>query len=973
MRVLSAAGGDGVGVLPSVTAPRFTAREAELAVLTTALASTSAVVLVEGEAGIGKSRLVSEYLATAAGRAADPLVACCPPFRQPQTLGPLADALRWAVGEVGSLGLSGVAGALRPLFPEWAPGLPPAPEPAEDATAARHRVFRALAELLGRLETGLLVVEDVHWADEATLEFLIFLASRPVAGGPAPGLLVTSRPEDVLPGSLLPRLARLAAGTRGLRLPLGPLKLAGTAGLVSAMLGTGQVSGGFAAFLHEQTGGVPLAVEESVRLLAARAGLAHRDGCWVRRLPGLAVPSTIRDSVLERMARLRPDAQEVLNALAVLAEPAREDTVAAVAGLGSERARGGLSEALGCALVAEDERGLVSFRHALACRTVYEAIPGPVQRLLHRRAGEALAVFPAPAATLSQHFRQAGDTGRWLKYAEQAADLALAAGDQVASATLLSGLVTGAALAAGEAARLMDKIVLLAIPDDSRLAGLASALRGLIGAGGMAPSEEACLRFQLGRLLSTVNDVEASRAELKRAVMGLPPGSLQAARAMMLLGWPQGGSSSAREHLRWLRRAEVPAGQVPPVERLRLLIDRASALLLLGEESGWAQADQIPWEPRPLGEGLQVTRGHGNVGEAALLWGRYAEARHRLEHAAGLAERYQYVHLLETATVALAHLDWLTGAWESLAERVTALAADDRLWATVQMKAVLVSGLLAGAAGDRDRAAERLERVIAEVRRHDDIQYTMESAAALARMYLAAGEVTQALQVTDEPIALASRKGIWLWAADLVPARVAALAAAGLAGDAGRLAEAFGRGLRSRNAPAPKAGLAVCRAILAESRGEYARAAALSGRAAAAWQELPRPYEALLARERQARSLLCDGQREAGLRLLSEAADGLRRLGAPGDATRADATLAEHGACRRASAARGRPAYGDRLSPREREVVRLVADGRTNQEIAQTLVLSRQTIAGHLQSAMRKLHVSSRTALAVTAVEAHLI
>lgn len=68
-----------------------------------------------------------------------------------------------SAGPPGDLGLSGLAGALRPLFPEWAAGLPAAPEPAEDATAARHRLFRALAEVLDRLQVAMLVAEDAHW------------------------------------------------------------------------------------------------------------------------------------------------------------------------------------------------------------------------------------------------------------------------------------------------------------------------------------------------------------------------------------------------------------------------------------------------------------------------------------------------------------------------------------------------------------------------------------------------------------------------------------------------------------------------------------------------------------------------------------------------------------------------------------------------------------------------------------------
>ena len=89
----------------------------------------------------------------------------------------------WEVRQdVRNLRLSPLAGALRPLLPGWAPMLPPTPEPAADATAARQCVFRALAGLLDRLGVGLLVVEDAHWADEVTLEFLLFLAMRHAPG-----------------------------------------------------------------------------------------------------------------------------------------------------------------------------------------------------------------------------------------------------------------------------------------------------------------------------------------------------------------------------------------------------------------------------------------------------------------------------------------------------------------------------------------------------------------------------------------------------------------------------------------------------------------------------------------------------------------------------------------------------------------------------------------------------------------------
>jgi DNA-binding CsgD family transcriptional regulator/tetratricopeptide (TPR) repeat protein len=961
-----------IAIPATLAAPRFTGRDRPLAALAAALGDPPAVVLVEGEAGIGKTRLIGEYLATAQGTARKALVATCPPFRQPHTLGPLADALRQATGGgVGGLRLSALGGALRPLFPEWAAGLPPTPEPTEDVTAGRHRVFAALAELLDCLETTVLVVEDVHWADEATVEFALFLATRQPR---QVSLVVTYRPEDVPAGSLLPRLARLAVGTSGLQLALNALDVDATAELVSSMLAGEQVSAGFAGFIHERTGGVPLAVEESVRLMADRADLARRGGQWVRRsLTEITVPPSIRDAVLERVGRLSADAQLLLRATAVVAEPAGEQVLAAVAGMDLGRARAGLSEVLGCGLLAEDTRGLMGFRHALAARAVYEATPGPDRRAAHLRAGQALAdQVPPPVAALARHFREGEDTGLWLRYAEEAASLATAAGDDATAATLLHDLITAAGLSARTVVRLAGKIVLLALPANGQLAGLAGALRAALGSASLAPAEEAELRFQLGRVLSTMNEVDASREELERAVAGLPPGSLSAVRAMTLLGWPHGNDCPARDHLRWLRRASETAPSVLPAERLRLLVDRATALLLLGEPTGWAEAAQVPWDAPASRERLQVTRGHGNFGEAAMVWGRYAEARNRLEYAAGVASSYHYTRIRDAALTTLAHLDWLTGAWDGLAGRAAELAGDEDLHPIPRLEAVLVTGLVAAAAGDRERAVQFLERVIEGVRRRGAVEYLMEPAAALARLHLATGNVTQALKVTEEPVGVMVGKGIWIWTADLAPARVTALAAVGRTSEAEALASAFTRGLHSRDAPASKADLVLCRAILAEAVREPTRAAALFARAAAAWDALPRPYGALLARERQAYCLLAAGRRDAGLPLLEEVLRGLSGLGASGDTARVVRVLREHGVQARRSVP-GRPSYGNQLSPRELEVVRLLVAGRASRDIASELFLSPKTVARHLGSAMRKTGTTTPAALAARALDAGII
>nr|WP_281386444.1 helix-turn-helix transcriptional regulator [Jiangella mangrovi] len=178
--------------------------------------------------------------------------------------------------------------------------------------------------------------------------------------------------------------------------------------------------------------------------------------------------------------------------------------------------------------------------------------------------------------------------------------------------------------------------------------------------------------------------------------------------------------------------------------------------------------------------------------------------------------------------------------------------------------------------------------------------------------------------------------------------------------DAVALVERFAAGLGDRAAPAPQAALLVCRGIIAD--GDGSRAAELFAAAAAAWAELPRPYQELLALERQGLALLPDG---AALELLGTVQQRLRDLGARWDADRVAQVLRAHGVEVARAWRGGRRGYGDQLSPRELEVALLVAQGRTNRQVAEALFLSPRTVDRHLSAAMRKLGVASRTALAV--------
>jgi DNA-binding CsgD family transcriptional regulator len=946
-----------------LAAPAFVGRERELAAAARALARPPALVLIEGEAGIGKTRLLTELLTARAGTGDRVMVAACPPFREPHTLGPVVDAIRQITTKVGDLRLSDLAGALRPLLPEWSANLPPAPEPAVDATAARHRLFRALQELLDALRIGTVVLEDAQWADDATAEFVLFLGTqRP----PRVSVVVTYRPEDLAEDSLLPSLAaRLSPGYTQVRLRLGPLTPAETTSLASSMVHGQPISAGLSSFLHEGTDGLPLAVAESVRLMHDRAELVNRGDGWSRRRSGASViPPTVRDAVLERVRRLDPRAQTILRATAVLAEATDFAVVRAVSSLPPEDAAAGLEHALRSALVVEDGRGLLAFHHALAGRAVYDAMPAWQRMQMHLLAGRALAdAAPAAVARLARHFREAREYSEWCRYAEQAADQALAAGDDgLAAATLCELVVIDQS--PGALLRIVKKYISMAPVGTEQVRLLAGSLRSVLDSGRASPNEAAQLRAQLGRMLFNLHQYEAGRAELEQALTHPGLDAANRARAMILLGWPFDSSQPARVHRRWLRRAGEVVTRVESPDRRGLELDRTTVLLVLGEDKGWSAAAAIDAAAAALLPSQRIMHDL-NMGDAAMMWGRLAESRHRLTQALQAAELHEYPRLHGMILGSMNHLDWFCGDWGDLHERADHLASDQDLLPGIRSEAGLVVGLLGSATVSGTDPRGELESALAQV----DPRLALESVAALARLMLNDGDVDAALAVTEDPVNMLAGRGVWIWGTDVVPARVAALLAAGRADEAAALTAGFARGQRGRDAPGPRASLLLCRAMLAGHGSSPLRAAAMFEAAASAWALLPRPYCALLARERRAGCLLAAGELEQALAQLSRVAQDLAALGASRDADRVERVLHDHDVVAPPVRRRGRPSYGGALSPREWQVVDLVADGHSNGQIAQTLQLSPHTVRMHVKSAMRKLETASRKELSARTAE----
>ena len=339
--------------------------------LAAARAGTGRLVLVGGEAGVGKTSLVREFCSQA--RSVRVLHGACDALFTPSPLGPLLDV----ADEVG--------GGLAELV-------------AEEA-----RPHAVAAELVRELRDGkptILVLEDVHWADEATLDVLRLLGRR-VEGVPVV-LVATYRDDELdLAHPLRITLGELATGAAVERLRIEPLSPQAVGKLAEA-------HGFDSEELYRKTGGNPFFVTE---VLASGE---------------TEVPPTVRDAVIARAARLTPEARSLLEAAAVATPRLELWLLAALA----DGETGALDECLASGMLQPERDGL-RFRHELARLALEELVPPDRKLALHRKAVLTLAQPPSGApdlARLAHHAEAAGDGDAVLRHAPRAGDLAASLG-----------------------------------------------------------------------------------------------------------------------------------------------------------------------------------------------------------------------------------------------------------------------------------------------------------------------------------------------------------------------------------------------------------------------------------------------------------------------------------------------------------------------------------------------------------------
>ncbi|WP_109507504.1 helix-turn-helix transcriptional regulator [Nocardioides speluncae] len=927
-------------VLARSSSPVLVGRDKELAALVGSVTTGSTVVLLEGEAGVGKTRLVRELLARTHLR---PMVGHCQPLREPFPFGAVIEAFRGLAG-MPAPALSPVGGALRPLLPELGDLLPPPPDPIGDPHAERHRTLRAARELVGAVGPAVLVIEDLHWADDSTRQMLRFLMSDPPENL---SVVVTYRREDLAGRPPLGAAYRPPDWVGSMVLRLEPLGVEEVRELASSILGD-PVSGDFAARLQQRTSGVPFVVEELLRSLRTPG-----------RLPvDVEVPVLLRDAMSDQLSGLSALARRLVHAAAVLGVPAAVEQLAAVAGIEAEAARASLTEALAGGVLLESAPARYWFRHSLAQQAVYDALTGPARQQLHDAAIASLQQLDQPPLVrLAEHCRRAGRTEDWLRYGEQAADRATEVGDPAAATGLLHRLLAEPGLRGPDVDRLAVKLGSVAYTGLDQHDPV-TTLDRLLTDERLSVAARGEVRLLLGLLLvrQMGGGVQAARSAIRTAIDELTERPDLVAKAAALLGTPFVGSAPWAEQREWMELAERHLARcADPEVRVSLLATMLGSRLHRGDPRVLAELSGLAPTAEDIGERRQLARARCNLADACTTVGHFREAHEFLRTGTRLAASAGSPFVVSTAQSTQVRLDWYTGGWTGLEDRASRLYADYRDLLPVASELELVLGMLAVASGDFAAAQSHLANTGVEAPEEAIAPIALSGYGALAWMWLSQRKPARAASVADQGLALLRGKGVWAWAADLAPVAVDSLLAVGRDGDARRLVEDVTAGVTGRDAPLVHAALEVCRGRLAESAGDPE--AVVRYRAAeAAYARLPAPYLAASAAERAVRCVAPDGSVSEELAALAEVFDS---IGATRDAARCrHGVPQEHGVSRR-----GRRGYGDELSPREQDVARLVSRGLTNKEIAEELFLSPRTVEQHVAKVLRKLGVRSRTKL----------
>lgn len=943
-------------------------REGELATLVEHLERArdqhGTLLLLAGNAGVGKTRLLRALKREARARDARVVEGRCSSAESSLPYAPLMDALRFRIargeGEEAARLLGPLKAILAPLFPSL-------DDSARSARESAERPFELICHVLDRLAAEdplLLILEDIHWADQTTLELLQYLAHR--ARGMHLLLIATYRSDEVHAAHPLRRLlATLARERSAVDLRLDPLSRDETMELLRGMLGR-EPDPAFAAAIWRRSEGNPFFVEELVAASSEGSGTALPAG--TTEAP-TRLPTTISEAVLSRVYVLGAAAQEALSAAAVIGRRVEFDLLREVLDVSEETLVELLEEIHAHQLLVEEHGSggeWYSFPHTLMLEAIYESLISRRRRLLHRRIAEALDRLATPTPSrldeLAYHFRLGGQHDRAYEYARRAGDEAgrLRAWDDAAAhyEHALASLeeIGAAGQREAELLELLGDVAWQRSRVEQATQYLEDALRlrresGDVEATARLLRRRAALRFERG-------DYDAAAAALEEAVHLLceRPDSVELAAIQIDLGRValHRGELARAEHLlsSGLRLASRDAAGAEEVLALVSLgelglvagrIDCAVARLEVAREI--LREGRLPFHRAMRAYASSVrTLILGHEYDRALEWIAAARKRSQEQEAVGIEALFRALRMVVLA-ITSPEAELLSEAQAAVKELRHAARAELRDGLRVLGFVHRTRGELAEARAAYAEAAALGER---------------EAATGVALVTLAEGRAAAAADALLGALR-AVPAGEPLLTRRLLPPTVEALVAAGRVDEAEAL-------VGGEPVPDdPRAG--GIEMLYASGLVELAR-----HRPAAACERLARAAE-------QADAV---GSRRDAVRVRTALVEALLALGATDDAVTLGRRLLEattptwlplerervRRLLRRAGVrtrpVRSRRSPGDRsgvdaLTPRERAVLAEIARGRTNRQIADALGIAEKTASVHVSSILSKLGARTRT------------